>query len=36
MYASTTSGHLDNKSGNKETKVLQELTYWGNTWGRII
>ena len=36
MYATTTTGHIENVSGNKETKVLQLLIIWQTVAGAII
>lgn len=36
MYATTTSGHRTYTSGNKESKVLQQLIIWNNVAGAII
>lgn len=36
MYATTTTGYIPNVSKTKDTKIVADLTYWGNTWGHIL
>lgn len=36
MYATTTTGYISNVSKTKDTKIVADLTYWGNTWGHIL
>lgn len=36
MYATTTTGYMPNVSKTKDTKIVADLTYWGNTWGHIV
>lgn len=36
MYATTTTGYIPHVSKTKDTKIVANLTYWGNTWGNIL
>lgn len=36
MYATKTTGYIPNVSKTKDTKIVANLTYWGNTWGNIL
>lgn len=36
MYATTTTGYIPHVSKTKDTKIVADLSYWGNTWGNIV
>ena len=36
MYATKENGYIPNVSKTKDTKIVADLTYWGNTWGHIL
>lgn len=36
MYATTQTGYIPHVSKTKDTKIVADLSYWGNIWGHIL
>lgn len=36
MYATKETGYIPHTTKDKDTKIVADLSYWGNIWGRIV